>query len=381
MKKILAACGGYVRSLDKWLLLLWVSASGCSVLFLYGLFTSGLISDASTVTKQAIFSALGLFVAIIVSLIDYHFILKLWKIFCPAAVVLVLLTLVFGSDARSDRAWLEFSIGSFSTSLQPSEFLKISFIATMTIHINKVKENLNNPIQLLLLGAHAMAHVALIQLQGDSGSALIFLFIFLILIFFSGISWKYIAAALAALGPALYVVWFHIMTLDQQMRFRILNNPELDAAYAYQQTQGKLALGLGGLQGTGIFAGRHVRVPEIYNDFIFTFIGEATGFMGCLGVIVLLAGIAFKILYNSSHAIDDSGRLLCVGVFAMMLSQVSINLGMCLSLTPVVGVTLPLFSAGGSSVIALYLGLGLVLSVYGHSGTGLFYTDTGLKTF
>ena len=378
MKKLLA---GYWRALDKTLLLLWVTASGCSVLFLYGLFSSGLISDSGTVYKQAAFSGLGLVIAIGISLMDYHVLLKLWKLFCPVAVLLVVLTLFLGSDTRSDRAWLEFSIGSFYTSLQPSEFLKISFIATMTIHINKAREHLNEPVQLLLLGAHAMAHVGLIQLQGDSGSALIFLFIFLFMIFFAGISWKYIAAAVAAMGPVMYVVWFHIMTLDQQMRFRILYDPELDAAYAYQQTQGKLALGLGGLQGTGIFSGRHVRVPEIYNDFIFTFIGEATGFMGCLGVIVLLTAIAFKVLYNSSQAIDDSGRLLCVGVFAMMMSQMFINMGMCLSILPVVGITLPLFSAGGSSVIALYAGLGLVLSVYCHSGTGLFYTDTGLKTF
>jgi rod shape determining protein RodA len=113
-------------------------------------------------------------------------------------------------------------------------------------------------------------------------------------------------------------------------------------------------------------------VYEAYNDFIFSFIGQSAGFMGCLGVLALLAVICFKILWNSQVATDFEGRYLCIGVFAMLIAQIFINVGMCLSLLPVIGVTLPLFSAGGTSVLTLYLGLGLVLSVYAHREEPLF---------
>jgi rod shape determining protein RodA len=146
----------------------------------------------------------------------------------------------------------------------------------------------------------------------------------------------------------------------------------MDPDFAYQQARTAAALGTGGLQGTGILNGSHVSVPEIYNDFIIAFVGESSGFMGCLGIILLLLAIAFKILFNSSVAKDAVGRNVCVGVFAMFIGQTFINLGMAIGLLPVIGVTLPLISSGGTSVISLYLGLGLVLSVYMHSNTSLF---------
>ncbi|MDR2933628.1 MAG: FtsW/RodA/SpoVE family cell cycle protein [Oscillospiraceae bacterium] len=376
MKKIWAALTGYVRATDKWLIFLWVGASAASVLFLYGLYTSDLASK-STVLKQVAAIAMGFVAAVVISLFDYHTLLKLWKLYMPLALLLVGLTFFIGTGTRTDEAWINIPLGPFSFSLQPSEVLKISFITTIALHLSKVHENMNAPLNVLLLCVHGGVHVLLIQLQGDSGSALVFLVIFIVMLFFAGISWKYIAAAVVLLVPLVLVVWFFIMTPDQQMRFRIVQNPELDSAYAYQQMQGKLALGVGGVQGTGIFSGRHVRVPEIYNDFIFSFIGEATGFMGCLGVIMLLTAICFKILYNSSLAADNTGRFVCVGVFAMMLAQTIMNVGMCIGVLPVIGVTLPLFSAGGTSVISLYLALGLVLSVYRHSSTGLFYNEVG----
>lgn len=375
MKKIGGAVKAYLHKTDVWLIVFCLMASCLSILFLYGLMTSEQASSR-TVLKQAGAAGIGFLAAIVVSLIDYRAIVKLWKLYVPICVILCVLPLFpgLGGVVRGDNsAWLDISLGGLSLSLQPSEFLKISFITTLALHIERVRENMNTPLNILLLCVHGALHVLLIQLQGDSGSALVFLGIFLIVIFFAGINWKYIAAAVVGIALMAPLIWNKIMTPDQQMRFRVIFNPELDEAYAYQQRQGTLALGVGGLQGTGIFSGRHVRVPEVYNDFIFTFIGEATGFMGCLGVILLLTAIMMKILYNSNIALDDTGRLICVGFFGMILSQTVINLGMCLSILPVIGVTLPLFSSGGSSVLSVYLGIGLVLSVYFHSRTGLFY--------
>lgn len=361
----------YMRTTDKWLLFFWLSASALSLLFLGGLYNSGL-SYISKLISQLAAIGIGLVLAIAISLFDYNTLVKLWKIYMPACVLLVAATFVVGYARGGDQAWLLIPISGKTLSIQPSELLKISFITTLSLHISKVQEELNSLKNMLLLCLHGGAHILLIQMQ-DSGTALIYAFIFFIMLFCAGMSWKYIAAFAVATAAAVPVLWNFVMTEYQKMRVLIIFNPELDPDYLYQQLQSAIAIGSGGVQGTGIFTGRHTPVPEVYNDFIFSFIGESSGFMGSVGVIVLLTAIAMKILYNSSVAKDTLGRFICIGVFAMIISQTFTNIGMCLGLLPVIGVTLPLFSAGGTSVLSMYTGLGLVLSVYCHRSTALFY--------
>ena len=373
MKKIWRAVAGYWRTTDRWLLFFCFAASGISILFLCGVYNSGMMDGTSKIVMQAGASLMGLAVALVISTIDYNALIKWWKLYVPICVIVVLFTMVWGVTRGDNTAWLYITMGGRTFSMQPSELLKISFITTFALHLDKVKEDMNRLPTLLLLCLHGGAHVLLIQMQGDSGSALVFLAIFLVMLFFAGVGWKYIASAGIAVFLAAPLLWLWLLTDDQKMRILVLLNPERDADYAFQQLRGAIALGTGGLQGTGIFAGRHVPVPEAYNDFIFSFIGEASGFIGALGVILLLSAIAFKFLYNSSAAKDDTGRLICVGAAGMMLTQMFINLGMCLRLLPVIGVTLPFISAGGTSVLSMYCALGLVLSTYRHSGTTLFY--------
>jgi len=371
MRRFWSAVREYLHATDKLLLFFWLTASALSLLFLLGLRHSEL-SSLGRMLSQGIAICIGLMAALILSRIDYNMLLKLWKLYTPLCVVLVLLTFVLGVVRGGDRAWLQVIVGGRLLSLQPSELLKISFITTLSLHISKVEGEINSLRNMLLLGLHGGAHILLIQMQ-DSGTALIFCIIFVIMLFCAGISWKYIAAAGAALVVSAPLLWTYVMSDYQKMRILVLFNPEQYVATAYQQLQSTIALGTGGLQGTGIFTGRHVPVPEVYNDFIFSFIGESTGFMGSIGVILLLLAIALKILYNSSQAKDTAGRMICVGVFAMLTGQIIVNVGMCLGLLPVIGVTLPLLSQGGTSVLALYCGLGLVLSTYRHSNTALFY--------
>ena len=379
MKKILSFIAEYFRTTDRWMLLLWLTASAASVLFLFGIHSSGLMnSEGRVVSMQIAASSAGFLAAIFLSLFDYRAILKFWKLYLPVCVLLVLLTFFYGIVRGGDRAWLPVSMGSISFTIQPTEFLKISMIMTFSLHINHVKEHMNRFSSMLLLLLHGASYILLVQIQGDSGTALIFVLIFLIMIFFAGIAWRYIMLAALMLVPGAVILWFKVMTLDQQLRFLTVYTSSLDPKtyeqYIYQQQRGLFALGVGGIQGTGIFSGKHIDVPEIYNDFIFAFIGQSTGLIGCLGIMALLLIISLKLLYNSSLAINDTGRLICVGAFAMIVAQIVINLGMVLKLLPVIGVTLPLFSSGGSSVFSLYLMLGLVLSVYRHSSKGLFYS-------
>ena len=178
------------------------------------------------------------------------------------------------------------------------------------------------------------------------------------------------AGSAVALLP---IVWFFIMDEDKRMRVRVMLNPALDPQNTgWQQLTGRIAIGSGRMWGVGIFADKHQYVPEIYNDFIFSFIGEALGFVGTLVVIFLLCGICGKALLTGGLAGDYLGRYICVGVFAMMAFQVVVNIGMNIGLMPVVGITLPFFSSGGSSLLSNYLAMGLVLSVYMGSKPNLF---------
>ena len=176
--------------------------------------------------------------------------------------------------------------------------------------------------------------------------------------------------------PAAWVAWTFLLDSDKRSRVLAIFNPEVAGEnVVWQQERGRIAIGSGGLWGKGIFmeSGQFQLVPEVHNDFIFSFIGEAVGFIGCMAVLGVLLFICLRILWDGLHASDDLGRFVCVGIFAMLAAQIVINVGMCLSLFPVVGVTLPFLSAGGTSQGTLYLGIGLVLSVTSASQRNLFF--------
>ena len=208
----------------------------------------------------------------------------------------------------------------------------------------------------------------MVSMQGDDGSASVFLFIFIFIVFSAGLAWRYIITALVSLLVAAWGIWTFVMQPHHKMRFLVLFNPEIDTSgtYLYQSNLGTIALGSGQLTGKGLFGGNYTYVPEIYNDFIFSYIGMTLGFLGCIATIALLAFICIKILSDSLMAVDMLGKLICTGVFAMVLFHSVINIGMVLRVVPVIGIPLPFISAGGTSMISLFVSIGLVLSVRAH---------------
>ena len=154
------------------------------------------------------------------------------------------------------------------------------------------------------------------------------------------------------------------------MRFWTLFNLESDTnGFGYQQLQGKISIASGEMYGRGYYEGPRVAagsVPYQENDFIFSVAGEELGFIGCVVLLGLLLLLMLRCVMNALSAKDDLGKFLCFGFFAMLAVQTVINVGMCLGLLPVIGITLPFFSSGGSSVACLYLGVGIVESVYMH---------------
>ena len=140
----------------------------------------------------------------------------------------------------------------------------------------------------------------------------------------------------------------------------------------YQQQRGEIAIGSGGIFGNGFFGGRYYSVPNAHNDFIFSWIGNAAGFVGCCVVLGVLLAIIIKTFATGACSEDMLGSFICAGIGGAFMAQIFVNVGMNLRLLPVIGVTLPFYSAGGSSVLMLYICVGLVLSVYMHNTKKLF---------
>lgn len=383
MKRVLKYISEYWKNLDKALILLCIVLSVFSVFLLYTLDANGISGQVTSRQWKInlIASLIGISTALVISAIDYKFIARLWWIYAPVSLILVLLlftSLGRGVEGADDIGWLNLGFIQF----QPSELLKIAFIMTFSLHLSKVGTHLNEPLNVLLLCIHGAIPVAIIMKQGDDGSALVFISIFTAMLFAAGLSWKYIIAALIAVPVVVYFAWTKLMQPYQIKRIQILWDTEMQQeeilGIYMQQYLGKKALGSGRITGLGLFGSeKYTYVPEIDTDFIFAYIGMTLGFIGCIITVFVLSVICVKILSTASSAKDTLGRMICVGVFAIFFSHSVINIGMDLGVLPVIGIPLPLISAGGTSVISLYAAVGLVMSVYFHrrKEEHMFYTE------
>lgn len=370
MKYLFNAIGRVFVNADKLLLTLVLGISALSVVLLTGLATAGFVQWRS-VQIQMIAAGLGVMGALFASAFDPDDLARLWRLYLPPILLLMVLTYFFGIQrAGSDNvSWLDLG---FMT-VQPSEFLKIGFILSFAYHLGKVHEDINKPSVLLPVLLHGSAPVLLVLMQGDDGVTMIMAFIICAMLFAAGLSRKLILSGLAAVVVGLPVLWFNVLSNFQRQRFLVVWNRDLDPqGLAYQQLRGLTALGSGQLFGIGIFAENHTYVPENYNDFIFTFLGESLGFVGCFLLLLALAVICGRMLQTAVLSKSYTGKYICVGVFAMFAIQTIVNISMCLMIMPVIGVTLPLMSAGGSSVLSAYAGVGLVLSVYSANNKNMF---------
>ena len=229
---------------------------------------------------------------------------------------------------------------------------------------------INTIVRLVCVAGVPMAFVAI---QKDMGTLIIYAIMISCMFFAAGISPKIIGRCFAAVSVAFPVLWF-TDKIDTYQKNRILGlfHPEEYASVMWQQNMGKISIGSGRIFGKGFMVDNHNATPLAYNDFMFSFIAECLGFVGTVRVLLLIVFMWLRILSIARRSIDAQGSLVCVGVFGMLMGQTFINIGMNLSLLPVIGVTLPLFSAGGTSVIVTYCAMGLVLSVARHNPKNLF---------
>ena len=320
-------------------------------------------------TVMIIAAVAGIIISLIISAIDYELIMKLWPIIGVFCVGLMILTLAIGvaPDARPDaKSWLQFG----SIYFQSSELVKIGYVITYSMHLELCRDTINKPLSIALLGIHALIPIGLVVLTGDMGSALVFVFMTIAMLYFAGLHFGFFACGGVLTVAASPLIWMFVFDDYQRNRFLALFRPEDFADESYQQRVGLNALGSGGFFGQGLFKGTYTQgglVPESENDFIFTAIGEETGFFGCIIALGLLFLVVYKMIQTGKSSRDFSSQLACYGIAAMIASQVVINVGMCLMVLPVIGITLPFFSAGGTSTLCLYIGIGLVFSIYRYN--------------
>ncbi len=327
----------------------------------------------SYIKTQVIAVSAGLVLAVIISVTDYRFLIRKWYFAAAIAIILAGLVFAFGMQVTGtdDTAWLRLPGGY---TIQPSEFIKICFIITFTKHLSFLNEKdmLHSFIGVITLVAHAVIPMAIIHLQGDDGTVLIFGFIFMIMSFTAGVQLRYFVALGIGLMAGIPIIWNFFMNDEHRNRILALFDIDGNAMtnYGWQQYQGKVSISSGELFGSGLYNGSRVEygiVPEQENDFIFTVAGEELGFVGCVLLLALLFGIAIKIILDAQKCTDIQGKYICCGVFSVIASQTIINIGMVLGFFPVIGITLPLFSAGGTSALSTLLMLGLVQSVMNHN--------------
>lgn len=359
----------YFKNTDIWLWLLTIAATVYSLLLISDMQRAG---NYNYMFTQEMAIILGFVLAIFISLVNYNFILKLWWVFALLGIGLAGLVFLFGIQVKGtdDVAWINLPGG---ITFQPSEFIKICFIITFAKHLETLVENdrIKSLFGVITLCIHAAIPVILIHIQGDDGAVLIFLFIALIMAFLAGVQARYFAVLGGCIAVGLPLVWN--VFLNDEHRNRILALFDLDGNamtnYGWQQYQGKVSIASGQLYGHGLYNGTRVGlgiVPEQENDFIFTVAGEEYGFLGCVLLLAILFAIAIIILIRGRTALDTKGSLICYGVFSLIASQTVINIGMVLGFIPVIGITLPFFSAGGTSVVSMLICVGLVQSVIKH---------------
>ena len=326
----------------------------------------------SKLRMQIFIFIIGTILTVVVAAFDFkELVNKLWIPMIAGSVILLILTLIFGKSGSSmetaNKSWLEIPFTGIM--IQPSEFVRVTFICTFAKHLFAVEDHINRPLTLLFLAGHASLVVVPILLSGDLGVALIYFAIVLIMLYCAGLHWGYFLGLIAIVVLLSPYLWEHLATYQQE-RIIVGFDPELDPlGKGWQPLLSRRAISAGGLFGNGVFGGSYYEeLTASHTDFILATICEKFGFLGGMVVIVTYMIMIIRI-FNIARAASrtDFGGLICAGIGGMLVVQVLENVGMCFALLPVVGITLPLLSCGGSSMLATFLMLGLLHNVNSHS--------------
>ena len=356
----------------------------CCTATLYGIVlifsaTRYLGSD-KLVVVQFVAMLLGICMYITFSMVDLEVLMKRWKwVLAFNILFILLLRTPLGISRGGNRAWLKFP--GIPVNIGPAEVVKITFVLLLAKQLEWLREekrDLKSFPSALMVGAHAIGMCGFYFLvSGDMGNGLVFLFIFICMAFVAGFALRWFVLLFGGGTAAVAAAWkLGIMPDYMQGRFLALFDHNYDPlGVGWHQNRSLLTLGAGGWFGQGYLKGTQTQsadswsLPGRHTDFIFSVCGEELGLVGCLAVIALLAAIIIRVLLVAKNSQTSFYCCVCVGMAAMLIFQTLINIGMCLFIMPTIGITLPFFSYGGSSIVTLFAAMGVVSGIKKRSPT------------
>ena len=314
---------------------------------------------------------LGIIAFVLFTVIDVDLVARQWKLLMLVDLALLVALVLFGEDdGTGNSAWIRFA----GIGVQPSEIIKVIYIIVAARQMTYLKEykDINSFFSVVQMAAHFMlVFGSIVVVSSDLGSASIILGIFVVMFFALGVRLYWFAAGGAAVAAAVPLLWNYFLKDYQKQRLIAPYDPSVDPdgwGITWQTTQSKLSLASGRLTGVEegyrptVFTGKHT-------DFIFSCVGENLGMIGCIVVIILLMIIIIHCVRVGLKSGRTFDMLVCIGVAAAVTFQTFINIGMNIGITPVIGITLPFFSYGGSSVVTLYAAMGVVSAIKKRSPT------------
>lgn len=369
MKKLLPLLRDFVRRADMFLFTMSVICAVYGIIVIASATQSYTNGSAQYVIVQTLALGLGVLLFIAMTVIDVDIFAQHWAWLYGLSAALLISLIFFGAQSDTgNNGWLRF----FGIGIQPTEIVKIAFIIVMAKQLSYLKEykNLNSVTSIAQIVVHFVLMFGLILVTAqDLGSALVYFFIFAVMLFVAGVRIYWFIIGLAALAGMVPILWTYFLEDYQKDRILAPYDSSIDpdnTGINWQQNQSKIALASGQLTGTGLGEGtqsQSTAIPGKHTDFIFAVVGEELGMIGACLVLLLLMIIVIRCIQVGLRSGNTMSMLVCFGVAATVVFQTFENVSMCIGIAPVIGITLPFFSYGGSSLFSMFAAMGLVSGI------------------
>lgn len=368
MQKLAQAIREFFRKGDLLLLLLCCTATVFGIVIIAS--ATNYYGNTRYITVQAAALAIGIAVYFLFTMIDIDIFAERRDLLFVFNLFFMLLLIPFGvAGTTGQKSWIDIPL--LPVNMQPGEICKIPFIIILAKTMDVHHERLSSFRSILHMGFHVCFIVLMILvLSHDAGVALVYVFVFLIMAYVGGVKLWWFLGGAAAVGAASPFLWNYVMNTDQKNRILMIFDETIDPeglSIRWHTRQSLYSLQNGGLTGQGLFNGARTQTGALnaqHTDFIFSTIGEELGMLGCVFILLLLSAIALRCIHVGMKSTNYMNRLICFGIAAMLMFQIGVNAGMCLGVFPVIGLTLPFVSYGGSSIVTMFMAMGVVSGIY-----------------
>lgn len=368
MQKLAQALREFFRKGDLLLLLLCCAATVFGIVIISS--ATNYYGNARYVLIQSFALILGMAMYFVFTMIDVDIFAERRDLLFIFNLFLMLLIIPFGvAGTTGQRSWIDLPL--LPVNIQPGEVCKIPFIIILAKTMSVHQERISSLKSILHMGFHTCFIILLILvLCSDAGVALVYAFIMIVMAYLAGVKLWWFLGGFAAVATAAPFAWQYVMNQDQKNRIMMIFDSSIDPeglGIRWHTRQSLSSLSNGGLIGQGLFNGARTQTGALnaqHTDFVFSAVGEELGMLGCVFVLALLCAIVLRCVYVGLKTNNYMNRLICFGIAAMLVFQIAVNAGMCLGVFPVIGLTLPFISYGGSSIVTMFMAMGVVSGIY-----------------